>query len=390
MRKLSIKRKTAFAIMMLICSMVIFPAAAEIGGAEHFRDVPQTHPYFNAVTFMSENHITNGIGNDLYGVNNNITMKQAMIFLYKAFAPEEVKTAIDSAKNKDLEMVSQFKKQGWIDFCGDPAEVNLNMSVSRRSFFEDALEMKGFVLYSDASYGNVLTDKQGNQYSGAMRLAYQLGLTDNPAPLDMMTRGEAAQMIYLLSQPGLPAQEMPEVVSKIERLKSEFGSVPDDFAIVMTKVPDKVYKLFNENGWTMVYGTEYMNQYNVAHGTSGIGLCEPSSKTCYVAGRESIIHEMGHALKQPLLKMTGYSDSKVRNIWMQEGAAAATFLRPYANTNDEEFFAELFCHYIENHGNEKWMSQFEKEMPESKKLMDAMNLFEPVELNLLWKATNKA
>lgn len=390
MRKLSIKRKTVFAIMMLICSMVIFQAAAESGGAEHFRDVPQTHPYFNAVTFMSENHITNGIGNDLYGVNNNITMKQAMIFLYKAFAPEEVKTAIDSAKNKDHEMVSQFKKQGWIDSCGDPAEVNLNMSVSRRSFFEDALEMKGFVLYSDTSYGNVLTDKQGNKYSGAMRLAYQLGLTDNPAPLDMMTRGEAAQVIYLLSQPDLPAQEMPEVVSKIERLKSEFGSVPDDFAIVMTKVPDKVYKLFNENGWTMVYGTEYMNQYNVAHGTSGIGLCEPSSKTCYVAGRESIIHEMGHALKQPLLKISGYSDYNVLNIWRQEGVAAAAFLRPYANTNDEEFFAELFCHYIENHGNEKWMSQFEKEMPESKKLMDAMNLFEPVELNLSWKTPTMA
>ena len=94
---------------------------------------------------------------------------------------------------------------------------------------------------------------------------------------------------------------------------------------------------------------------------------------------------MGHALKQSLLKISGYSDYNVLNIWRQEGTAAATFLRPYANTNDEEFFAELFCHYIENHGNEKWMSQFEKEMPESKKLMDSMNLFEPVELILSWK-----
>ena len=36
------------------------------------------------------------------------------------------------------------------------------------------------------------------------------------------------------------------------------------------------------------------------------------------------------------------------------------------------------------------MSQFEKEMPESKKLMDAMNLFEPVELNLSWKTPTMA
>ena len=58
--------------------------------------------------------------------------------------------------------------------------------------------------------------------------------------------------------------------------------------------------------------------------------------------------------------------------------SVATFIRAYANTSVDEFFAEVFREYIENHGNKSWNQRFAEKMPESYALMESMYLFEPI------------
>ena len=81
------ERKAILLLIVTIFAASLIPASA--GVTEKFRDVPETSPYYDAVSYISENNYTNGIGNGLYGVDLNTTLKQAMIFTIRAFGAAE-------------------------------------------------------------------------------------------------------------------------------------------------------------------------------------------------------------------------------------------------------------------------------------------------------------
>lgn len=370
------ERKAILLLIVTIFAASLIPASA--GVTEKFRDVPETSPYYNAVSYISENNYTNGIGNGLYGVDLNTTLKQAMIFTIRAFGDDDMKSKAEQSAYDIAVMAKEFDSRGWLTFDGDPAAVVGSSQISRHYFYDMVLRAKGYSIYSDCFFETQRKDVEGNVFSGPLRLANQLGLTDDAHSMNKVSRGEAAQVIYLLKTKELPAQEIPVAATKIQRLTCEFGSVPNSFMWPLSKIPDKVFNLFNENGWSMEFGTARLSRYNEAHGTSGVGLCEPDTKSCYAADAGSVIHEMGHALKKVLLSSAGSSDTKLAGIYKREGKTAATFIRAYANTSVDEFFAEVFREYIENHGNKSWNQRFAEKMPESYALMESMYLFEPI------------
>lgn len=53
------------------------------GGTVEFKDVPTTHWAHNFVTILASNNVTLGIGNDKYGIDENVTKEQLSIYINK-------------------------------------------------------------------------------------------------------------------------------------------------------------------------------------------------------------------------------------------------------------------------------------------------------------------
>ena len=141
------ERKAILLLIVTIFAASLIPASA--GVTEKFRDVPETSPYYDAVSYISENNYTNGIGNGLYGVDLNTTLKQAMIFTIRAFGDDDMKSKAEQSAYDIAVMAKEFDSRGWLTFDGDPAAVVGSSQISRHYFYDMVLRAKGYSIYSD-------------------------------------------------------------------------------------------------------------------------------------------------------------------------------------------------------------------------------------------------
>lgn len=82
---------------MLVTMLYRYSQSKSVFGGEVFGDVPQTEWYYNSVMWAYKNKLVNGVGNNNFAPNDNITREQAAKILYEFAGLQKMNTATKGA-----------------------------------------------------------------------------------------------------------------------------------------------------------------------------------------------------------------------------------------------------------------------------------------------------
>ena len=366
-------------------SMAITAQAAEIS----FRDVPLEHTAYTAVSYMVDEGITSGITSEFFGVDSPITVEQLCVFLVRAFGAEaEVKTMNSDKQGVFCSASNIAFERGWVSGVKNKKGIQTITSqyrktpINREGLYRATLAAYGIETYDDSMYGDKVYDDLGHEYRGAIRIAHQMGLTDDYNCIKKATRGEAAVLITSLKDntEGLKDAELPTLLQRIKVTTDEGRRIEKSYVTQIAKLPDKVIKTLADNGWSYHIGTEYIDDYNrkmsvERPGFKAVGLTSSSKKTCFLGADYSAIHETAHALDL----INKEDDEELEALYQKEGSALGKLFRDYSNTDRLEFYADSFLWYIENQNNQQKLNQFKRACPETYRFLENEDWFAPVE-----------
>lgn len=210
---------------------------------------------------------------------------------------------------------------GWLSICAVMAP---DSAVCRGELYQSAFAASGVPIYDFALYpdGEPLSD-----YDNCMRIGAELGLcAENTDPMALVTRGEAADVLYAVLTHDL-AVEAPPMLESLPIRNTE-GVPLNDYLVALSQVPEALLQKFKSEGWTYNIDFSYLSDLSREYHASCIGATSYTEKTIYVSEAGSTLHEFGHFLYYIL----GCPD-EVEQLYADEADAAAAFLRDYAMTN---------------------------------------------------------
>ena len=318
MRKLYTKVLAA----LLVCAAVTVgavPACAASG----FVDVAEDSLWHEGVTYLAEQGITKGVGNQRYAPDEQVTISQWATMLCRAF---------DQVDENGL---SRAYHNGWLSACAVMAP---DSAVCRGELYQSAFAASGVPVYDFALYpnGDSLSD-----YENCMRIGAELGLCEeNTDPMALVSRGEAANVLYAVLTRDLYVEAPPML--ECLPIRNTAGVPLNDYLVELNQVPEALLQKFQSEGWTFNIDFAYLSGLSREYHISCTGATNYAEKTIYVSEAGSTLHEFGHFLYYIL----GFPD-EVERLYTEEANAAATFLRDYAMTNSREYFADYFVHFLE-------------------------------------------
>ncbi len=318
MRKLCTKVFAA----LLACA-AITAGAVPACAASGFVDVAGDSPWHESVAYLAEQGIINGVGNQRYAPDEQITISQWAIMLCRAFDQGNETSLLRAYHN------------GWLSTC---AVLEPDSAVCRGELYQSVFNASGvpiydFLLYSDG--------KPFSDYDSCMCIGAELGFCgENTDPMALVMRGEAADVLYAVLTRDL-AVEAPPMLEGLP-IQNTAGVPLNDYLVALKQVPEAILQKFKSEGWTYNIDFGYLSDMSREYHTSCIGATNYAEKTIYVSEPGSTLHEFGHFLYYSL----GCPD-EVEQLYADEADAAAAFLRDYAGTNHREYFADYFVHFLE-------------------------------------------
>ena len=91
---------------------------------------------------------------------------------------------------------------------------------------------------------------------------------------------------------------------------------------------------------------------------SCIGATNYGSRQITVSSAGATVHEFGHFLDE----LMGFP-SQAEDFYQEEAETAAVLLRPYALTNEREYFADCFVYWLTYRDNSKKMAALQSAAP---------------------------
>ena len=313
------------------------PACAAAG----FVDVARDSPWYESVTYLADKGITNGVGSQRYAPDERITVSQWATMLCRVF---------DQGRETSL---ARAYHNGWLSVSAGMAP---DSAVCRGELYQSAFAAGGVQIYDFALYpdGEPLSD-----YDNCMRVGAELGLcAENTNPMELVTRGEAAEVLYAVLTRDIHV-EAPPMVEELP-IRNNAGAPLNDYLVELNRVPEALLQRFKREGWTYCIDCAYLSEMSREYHASCVGATVYAEKTIYVSEAGSTLHEFGHYLYHIL----GYP-SQVEQLYRDEAEAASIFLRDYALTNCREYFADYFAHYIKCAGNAGKVEQMMRRTPET-------------------------
>ena len=351
-------------LAFLLAVILLCPAA--MAASPSYVDVPPGNPYYDAVAYMTDQGYSHGVGGSYFGVDQPITIKQFCVFLVRAFGNEQDVLRLENSETFWQTAIDICREKQWATGYVNPADLEPDMKLCRYSLYEMALQAVGYTIFSEEFY-------EDDVFCQSLRPAFYLGLTENPNGFEIATRGEAAKLIYSLKINPIPEQFLPSVTTKIP-IENEYGTYDNSFLRQVAKLPDKVCKTFTENGWTMVFGTKDINEYNDKNEASAIGLTKSGRKMCYAATANSILHEVGHAMHFTIMKDAA-GEAKLQSIYEAEKDGLVKLIREYAGESKYEAYAEAFTFYITWHNSAEYMMRLQQAAPRMYELLESQQWF---------------
>ena len=166
-------KKIKYLCLTLVLSFLLtVPAFAS---QPHFSDVTDRAACAETVTYLAENAIVNGTGNNCFQPNTKITVSQWAAMLCRAFGtPETGSTWAERS-------IQQACHAGWLNVT---ALQTPNDRVCRAVLYESAFAAAMIPVYDSVLYGGVML----MPYENILRVGTELGLcAANASPLELVT-----------------------------------------------------------------------------------------------------------------------------------------------------------------------------------------------------------
>ena len=179
---------------------------------------------------------------------------------------------------------------------------------------------------------------------------------DTCAGTDIITRGEAANLLYALLT-GEFTVAPPPILETIP-LNNKEGVHLNSYLLELQKIPEPIRQAFAERGWQYTIDYEYLARLSEERNMSCIGATNYGSRQITVSSAGATVHEFGHFLDE----LMGFP-SQAEGFYQEESGTAAALLRPYALTNEREYFADCFVYWLTYRDNSKKMAALQSAAP---------------------------
>lgn len=331
--------KKMFAMLLTLAALAICVVPTD--AASGFTDVAADSPWYENVSYLAEQGITNGVGNLRYAPDETISIQQWAAMLCRAFDVEQENCLAKAYHN------------GWLSTCAVMAP---DSAVCRGELYQSAFAASGVQIYDFVLYPN---EKPLSDYENGMRVGAELGLCEEDTdPTELVSRGEAAEVLYAVLTRDLQVEAPPML--KEFPIQNKAGVHLNDYLLELKRVPEAVLQKFQSEGWTYTIDFEYLSNLSKEYHASCIGATSYAEKRIYVSEAGSTLHEFGHFLHYIL----GFPDD-VKQLYADEAEAAAAFLRDYAMTNSREYFADYFVHWMNHHNDVEREAQMQQLTPQT-------------------------
>ena len=323
-------------------------------------NISQVKPYYNDVNADSKQYeaiqaltmlgIVNGTGNNNFSPDRYITIGEFARMLFNTADPVGFSELI---KNHGYEKAVDIEalKFGLSYIRSAIGIGSIHSYTLHRDASNSIVKLMGIRLFCDKLYDG--TDESiidlGYDYIESLNI-----FDDDDTYL---SRADAAYLIYQMLVTDIKV-EKPDM---LDRINIEYE---DDFydlnalLLELDQIPDVILDKFNSNGWKLVAGNDYINEYNIEKNSNAIGLCYNNQKTIYVSSYTALVHEFGHFLQ----KVT-YHPFEVVGLYRKEVDKLASISGGYCRTNTSEYFAEAFETYINATEKESKMTYFKLTAP---------------------------
>ena len=198
MRKKLIICCTTFLLMLALT----IPASAAFGT---FQDVQETSDCYESVLYLSDHGITNGTGRVCFSPDLPVTVWQWAMMLCRAY---DVKVDGSSWSDLSLSAVEQSYRKGWLS---ETALFASNTQFCRGAPYKSAFAAAKIPVYDSILYENGV---ELSDFENCLRTARELSLCGETVGVtEIVTRGEAAQLLYAVLIRDLTVEAPPAPVS---------------------------------------------------------------------------------------------------------------------------------------------------------------------------------
>lgn len=341
-------KKLPILCLTLLLSLFLSTSAS---AASVFSDVPADSIYYEAVTYLAEHGIAVGSGNQCFSPEAPITVRQWAVMLCRAYEQPDVLADTSGAFGDAC--ILRCYREYWLS---ESALESPDSRMCRSALLQSAFRAAGLPIYDYALYPNGV---ELSAFDNILRVGKELGLCPaESSALDLMTRGDAAKVLFLLLTHEYEVEAPPMVSAAF--LYNPEGVALNPYLLELDQLPQTILQAFARRGWSYRIDFSYLENFSQQRGMDCIGVTIYNSKQIWVSDHTATIHEFGHFLDQVL-----NFPQKHTALFRAEAQAAAAVLQDYAATDSREYFAEYFAFWIENHENERKMEQLRTVSPET-------------------------
>lgn len=145
-------------------------------------------------------------------------------------------------------------------------------------------------------------------------------------------------------------------------IKVDDGVDADDCLQALAMLPRGVLDLFEVKNWSVAIGPGKVSELNEQYAVPANGWTIYAEKMIAINDERSVVHEFGHFLWWCLYREHG---ALIEQFYAEEAANVKEFIGAYSQTNEREYFAELFEYWVHNRQSEQNMGQLKELAPET-------------------------
>jgi len=305
--------------------------AADVG----YSDVTAESPWYDGITYVTELGISNGTGNNCFSPDAPITVRQWSVMLCRAYDQAE---ALEKDKAEFGTYCStQAYWNGWIPMEAVTAP---DTQMCRGALYQSAFSVIDLPIYNYELYPDGVFL---HSHENSVRVATELGICEEgTSASEIATRGEAADLLCKIMTQEYEVIE-PPVVNEYP-IENTYDVNLSPYLEALAEVPAPIMKSFKDRGWHYAVDFDYLADLGNERGMTCIGACDYGEKHIYVSEASATLHEFGHYLDWVL----GWV-SRNSSFYTTESAAAGEFMRDYALSTAQEYYADYFVYWLRYH-----------------------------------------
>lgn len=271
-------------VILLVTLCIMMAISASAATAPTFQDVTEDFPWYDGIAYAAENGIVLGTGNNNFSPDAPITARQWAVMICRAYDKEVPESADTTFGQAQLNLAY---KEGWLNVG---AMIGPDIEMCRSAVYESAfavadLDIYRYELYDDGEYMSA-----ADNY---IRMGYENGLcTEDAASQDLITRGEAVQIIYLMQTKGLQ-NDPPEMIDQLNINNVDQINL-QSYLFEFQKIPEAILDEYLERGWTFHVNSQYLVDLSERLNMQCAGVTVYQQHAIYARQPYSTVHEFGH------------------------------------------------------------------------------------------------